>query len=248
MQSSRGPVPRFAALLLTTVLAAVAAGPVRAQSLAIEPVTVHLAPGQIAETLTVTNQTGEATSFQVRAFAWSAPQGADQLVPTDAIILSPPLGTIAPGAQQLIRLVLRQPPRDKEATYRIWLDQIPAPAAPGAVRIALRLSIPVFAEPPARALPDLDWRLENVGGQVSLLVSNTGARHQTVRNLRLTSSDGTALRVEGAASPYILPGESRRWQVLFPGNVPATGSTLHLTADTEDGRLDRTVALDASGP
>jgi len=231
--------------MLAALLAA--AGPAWAQALSVEPVTIHLASGQMADVLTVTNQTDTPSSFQVRAFAWSAPTDQDQLTPTDAIILSPPLGTIAPGARQLIRLVLRQAPQNGEATYRIWLDQIPAPAAPGAIRIALRLSIPIFAEPPGRVLPDLHWRLEKTGAGADLVVRNNGNRHQTVRNLRLTAPDGTMLRIEGAPSPYILAAETRHWHVGFPAEQATSTEPLHLTADTEDGHLDQTVVFGPSG-
>ncbi len=80
-------------------------------------------------------------------------------------------------ASQVVRLVLRHAPEGKEGTYRIPLDQIPPVAAPGTVRIALRLSIPVFAEPSGRALPHVQYHVRTDAGQVYLIGTNDGDRH-----------------------------------------------------------------------
>jgi len=116
-----------------------------------------MTPGQLTAVLTVIADGNAETSFQVRPYAWTQPNESDQLTPTSELAVSPPLGTIPPGGTQVIRLVLRQAPTAREANYRILLDQIPPPAAPGTVRLALRLSIPVFAEPAARTAPQLQW-------------------------------------------------------------------------------------------
>jgi fimbrial chaperone protein len=234
------PLP--AAFLAAALATFLAAGAARAQSLTIQPVSVTLAAGQMAATLTVLNQSPAPSAFQVRAYEWRAVDGEDQLVPTEAIALSPPLGTIAPNASQLIRLVLRRPAKDREETYRIWLDQIPAASEPGTVRIALRFSIPVFAQPAARISPQLQWRVTSEGEKYFLVASNSGARHQAVRNLVLAMPDGRAVKTEGSISPYVLAGATRRWPLVTP---PPPGTLLKLTATTDEGALDQTVAVSA---
>lgn len=104
----------------------------------------------MATTLTVTNRSGQSVPVQIRAFAWDQAGGADHLTPTTDLMVSPPIVEIGPGVPQVIRLVLRHPAVQAEQAFRIIVDQIPPPGAPGTVRIALRLSIPVFAEPPVR--------------------------------------------------------------------------------------------------
>jgi len=218
-----------------------AAGGARAQSLAIEPVVVQLAPGQMAATLTLVNQSPAESAFQVRAFAWRADDaGMDDLTPTDRVVLSPPLGTIAPNQRQLIRVVLRDAPRDREATYRIWIDQIPPAGEPGSVRVALRLSIPIFALPAQRVAPDLGWRLTRSGDTLVLTASNSGTRHQTVRNLVVTAPGGAVLKAQSNSSPYVLAGGLRRWVFPMPAQPPAS---IRLTAATGDGPLETAVPL-----
>ena len=218
-QAGRRAIMRVAvACALVAVLIAAPAGrAARAQALTVLPVGIQMAPGQLATTLTVINQGDGETSFQVRAFAWSQPgPGDDRLAATDDLLASPPLGTITAGATQVVRIVLRRPAPTQEASYRILLDQLPAPATPGTVRIALRLSIPVFVEPVARIAPHLQWRVESGGGQAWLVAVNEGSRHETVRDIVLAAVRGGALRVEAGASPYILAGTTRRWRILSP--------------------------------
>ena len=106
-----------------------------------------------------------------------------RLEPTTELLASPPIRTIAAGASQVMRLVLRRPAKGREASYRILLDQIPPPAAPGTVRIALRLSIPIFVEPLERAAPHLQWRVEASLGQAELVAVNDGNRREKVLDM-----------------------------------------------------------------
>ncbi|MBR0667020.1 molecular chaperone [Roseomonas hellenica] len=216
--------------------------PAQAQSLTVLPVTIQLPPGQMAGAVTVINQGDAESAFQIRAFAWSQPRGETELAPTDALLVSPPLGTIAPRASQVVRLVLRRPAQDREASYRILLDQLPPPAAPGTVRVALRLSIPVFAEPTNSPIaPRLRWRIESEGGQAYLTVANEGTRHEAVRDIALAGGAGP-IRIQGDASPYVLPGATRRWRLL---TRPPPGGNLRLTARADAGPIDEAVPVNA---
>lgn len=224
-------------LVLKTGSAAQAAG-----SLTILPVTIQLAPGQMATALTIINRGDVGTAFQIRAFDWiQNSTGEDHLRPTSTMLASPPLGTIAAGATQVVRMVLRVPPQGQEATYRILIDQIPPPAAPGTVRVALRLSIPIFAEPASRVAPHVQWEVREFASQAFLVATNDGTRHETVHDISLTAPDGRLFRVEGNVSPYILVGATRFWRIV--SGLPAPGATLRLTASTDTGRLDRPVRL-----
>jgi fimbrial chaperone protein len=195
-------VPHLAALVLLGLLAI--CGAVRAQGIMVSPVNIEMAPGQMAAVLTVSNQSDHEIAFQIRAFAWQQSRtGDDQLTATDELQASPPIATIAAGASQVARLVLRRPPQGREVTYRILLDELSPPAEAGRVHIALRLSIPVFVEPAGRVNPLVQWRITSQGGQAWLLAANDGTRHQTVRDLALRTTDGRALQVEVKAPPHL---------------------------------------------
>lgn len=214
-----------------------------AQALSVLPVNILLAPGQKAATLTVRNQGSSQTSIQIRAYAWGEKDGDDQLAPSDAVVVSPPLATIAPRAEQVVRLILRQAPQGQEATYRILLDQIPPPAEPGIVHVVLRLSIPIFAQPATRALPQVKFHIELKDGQMALIGSNGGLRHEAIRDIELSTSDGRKMKTVSGSSPYILAGAARRWAIAAQGALPLPGETLQLAAHADAGSIKEQVSV-----
>lgn len=212
-----------------------AALPAAAQSITALPVTIRMAPGERVAAVTVINQNDSEMSFQVRGYAWTQEGGEDRLVATDAIQVSPPLGTIPPNTTHVVRVLLRDAPAGREATYRILLDQIPPPAQPGTVRIALRLSIPIFAEPDTAVAPQLRWRVEHGARQSFLVAENAGTLHEKVTGIALAGANGRAYSVERNVSPYVLPGATRRWRIL--GAEPPASGTLSLTGQSNAARL-----------
>ena len=230
----------LAATLIAVFLSPFGAG---AQSLKVVPVNILMQPGQKADTLTVINDGSTTTAIQVRVYAWSQPEGKDQLAATDEVLASPPIVTIAPGDSQVIRLLLRQTPQGREATYRILLDQIPPPAEPGIVHMVLRLSIPIFAQPATRALPHIQFQVEQSAGQIFLVAANDGLRHEAIRDIVLTSSDGRELKPKGGALPYILAGATRRWVIAAQGAPPLTKGTLRLTAQADAGKIEQQIRV-----
>jgi fimbrial chaperone protein len=232
-------------MLVAVLSLALAAPAARAQALSVLPVIIQMAPGQRAAALTLVNQGSVQSAVQIRTFVWSQPGGHDQLTPSDELLASPPLATIPPGGTQIVRLALRQPPQGHEATYRILIDQIPPPAEPGVVRVTLRLSLPIFAEGETRVAPHLQFHIERDAGQSYLVALNDGSRHETLRDITLTTSDGNKLTTEAHASPYVLAGATRRWRLDAQTPLPARGGTVHLSAnaDTSTGVVDQAVPI-----
>ncbi len=211
--------------------------PASAQALTVLPVVIDMQPGQLTATLSISGQAGSESSYQVRAFAWNQDGGNDHLVQTDDLVLSPPLGVIQANGVQIVRIVVRRPPKDHESVYRILLDQIPPPSAPGTVRIALRLSLPVFVEPTTRVAPHLEWRAERDGDAVYLVAINNGTRHERVRDVVLTAG-GATFKPEGDNSPYLLAGATRRFRLSGNGVLLRSGADLRLTAQSDTGKID----------
>jgi fimbrial chaperone protein len=214
-----------------------------AQALSVLPVSIFLAPGQNATTLTVTNQGTSKTAVQIRAFAWGQQGDDNQLTTSDEVVVSPPIASIAPGANQVVRLILRHPPQGREATYRILLDQIPPAAEPGVVHVVLRLSIPIFAVPATRALPHVQFHIELKAGQVYLVGINDGLRHEAIRDIELSTNDGRTLKGAPSSSPYILAGVTRRWDITTQGPLPLPSETLRLTAHSAAGAIEQQVPV-----
>jgi len=197
----------------------------------------------MAATLTVINEGSTETAIQIRAYAWSQPDGNDQLSISDEVLASPPLASIAAGATQVIRLILRHAPQGREGTYRILLDQIPSAAVPGVVQIVLRLSIPIFAQPMTRTAPHVQFHIERDGEQVYLVGINDGLRHEAIRDIVLSTSDGHKLKTESGASPYILAGTTRRWPIATQGALQPSSETVRMTAHAESGAIEQQVRI-----
>ena len=214
-----------------------------AQSLSVQPVNIFLLPGQKATTLTVSNQGSSVTSIQIRGYSWSQKDGDDQLTTSDDVVVSPPIASIDPGAKQVVRLILRRSPQGREGTYRILVDQIPPPAEPGIVHVVLRLSIPIFAEPTIRALPHVQFHLERDGNELLRVGINDGLRHEVIRDVVLSTSDGRKLKEESGTSPYILAGATRRWPIAAQGSQPLPSETLRLTAHGDTGAIEQQVSF-----
>jgi fimbrial chaperone protein len=229
---------RALAAIFVFQLSGLAAG---AQALSVLPVNIFFAPGERATSLTVTNQGKAETAIQIRAFDWSQKGNDDQLAPTGVVVLSPPIAKLAPGATQVIRIVLRQSPATSEATYRILVDQIPPPAEPGVVHMVLRMSIPIFVQPAIRSFADVQFHLERSDGQIYLVGFNAGNLHESIRDILLKASDGRTLKEDSNSSPYILAGTTRRWRLVAQDSLPLSSDPLQLTAHANAGAIEEQV-------
>lgn len=229
-----GPVLFFALL---------SSGMGRAQSLTVLPVNIQLASKQKATTLTVINQGDADTSIQIRVYAWSQHDGSDQLAESKLILISPPLATIAPGATQIVRLLLRRPAEGREESYRVLLDQIPPPAEPGVIHVVLRMSIPVFALPSGRALANLQFHIERAAKQMYLVASNSGPLHESFHDLVLRTDSGLKLKTSVNALEYVLGGATRRWPISPDDAALLQQSSVRLTAIGNSGPIAQQVRL-----
>lgn len=210
------------------------------------PIRIEVVPGQSTTTITLRNLADAPSSVQARAFAWSQAGDEDNLAPTTDIVMSPPIFTIPPGQVQTIRLLLRNRDAQPDHPWRLLFDEVPAPGKPGQIVMAMRLSVPVLIESPGAPKPALSWRAEReAGGQFAILVTNTGRRPARLSEVALHTPDGATIALRPVAqNPYVLPGAERRWRTVQGSASRLTGgSSLRLTAITQGGTMEQTVAL-----
>lgn len=226
------------ALVLLALVWQLCAAP--AGAFQVSPVRVDLNPRQSATQMVVSNPGTQTLLVQAEAFDWTQQHDQDQLRPSQSLIVNPPIFELAPGAQQVLRVGLRRGAEPGvERAYRLWLSQVPTPAA-GAdtgVQMLLRLSLPVFVVGADTGAPQPRWRSEGHATEAVIALDNAGSRHLHVRELRLRTEGTVAL----ALGPcYALPAGQCRWA------VPETlrGRTLHLEADTDAGPMQ--TRIDAS--
>jgi fimbrial chaperone protein len=216
---------------------------VRAASLEITPVLITLAAGQTATKIEVTNRGATPTAIQARAYRWTQPGDADAMTPTQDIIISPPIFTVAGGGSQTLRLLLRGGiAAGGDRSYRLLLDEVPpANTRSRQVALVLRLSLPVFLGAAASGRPALRWRVERgAGGQTVLTASNAGPAYDKVRAIDVTLADGSHPKVVArGTNPYILAGAERHWVVQRRAGGP--GGPLRLSVASQGGKSELTL-------
>lgn len=221
------------------LLALAAANCAYAGVFSVTPVRIYMTPKDRAVAVTITNEADEPVVLQADVYEWKqTAEGEDQLVPSEDLILAPPIIKLAAKARQVVRLARLQPPdASRQLTYRLILRELPeaGPSKGVNVPIALALSMPVFITPPAAkhrtsCTADRDER-----GALGVTCSNTGTAYAQVREVAVRQQAGqTVARFEGGA--YILPGARKRLQLKNGSSLPVGALQLVVTFDDGDKR------------
>ena len=137
----------------------------------------------------LTNSGTSPVKLQVRVFRWVQQDGQEQLLPTDALMATPPMQELAAGQQQLVRVMRadKEPPAAQQH-YRLIVDEVPDLAIrAGGMQFVLRYSIPVFVQPSAGTLaPQLQARLVKLtDGRNGVEVANSGNSYAQIADLAL---------------------------------------------------------------
>lgn len=205
MAFNRRAAMRSPALFLLGV--SLLAGQALGAGVQITPTRIDLHADQRVVALTLDNTTDRAISFQTELSAWTQTEDSDHYEPTSDLLVSPPIFTVPAGEQQILRVGLRRPPdRDRELSYRLFIQELPESTPEGftGLQVVLRMSLPVFVAPP-QASPDhdLSWQLGyDEEGQPRLEVENRGNGHAQITNLALQLGDR---RIEPGSMFYVLP-------------------------------------------
>ena len=138
------------ALWLGTAVMALQLGFAHAGSFQVNPIRVDLTPKAQTTALSVRNTGTEPVVVQVSVEAWAQDEGKDVYSPTREIIATPPVLTIPPDQERVVRIGLRRAPdKGRELSYRLFLQEVPPPPQPGfqGIVVALRVGLPVFVAP-----------------------------------------------------------------------------------------------------
>jgi fimbrial chaperone protein len=225
----------FAAFVLT-LAAAVSA---HAASFSVSPVRIFMKAQDRAVAVTLTNESDKPVVLQADIYNWTQKgDGSDDLVPTEDLILSPPIVKLAPKARQVVRLARLKPAdASRQLTYRLIMREIPEVTAPKdniQVTVALALSMPVFITPaPAKRNVVCDAS-RGAADTLNVGCANNGSAYAQVREVVVKQGERVLGRFEGGA--YVLPG-SRKVVPVKAENV-APGTRLQLVVSYDDGRSD----------
>ncbi|WP_454672885.1 fimbrial biogenesis chaperone [Achromobacter pestifer] len=195
-------------------------------ALQISPVLVDMAPQQAASGIMLRNPGNTPIYGQVRIYRWDQEGGDDVLTATEEVQASPPIIQVAPGGEQLVRLVrASREVGPTERSYRLIIDEIPDPATPGISGVVLRLrySVPVFVAGAAPSpAPDLAWQVQQAGDSWVLRLSNTGTRYAQVAAVQILNAAGKPVANVDGLLGYALAQRAREWRI--PAKQKAPGS------------------------
>jgi fimbrial chaperone protein len=202
------PARHFAALVAAFLISS----ETLAGSFTVAPIRLELKQPRRAVSMEVQNTGDRPAQIQVERYRWLADrEGEDLLEPTEEVIATPPIFTLAPGQKQIVRVIaFGAPDPAKEAAYRVILQETALDdPPPNVVRALLRISIPMFITP-ARARPSLAVSSSRESDVWWLFLENTGNAHAQVTGAR--TAGGEPIKANG----YLLPGERRRVRIAAP--------------------------------
>jgi fimbrial chaperone protein len=209
---------RAAAALLVAALVA-PAGPVAASAFRINPVAVVVMPDKGAAELRLDNQDAKPVAVRVTALRWTQADGEDRREATRDLVVSPPIFTVAPGAQQMIRIGFRT--RTPGAAYRLIVEEIPGPRAPGTgISVALKLDLPLHVIARRGAAPALSWAARRgPGGALLVEGRNGGDLHEQILAIEARDAAGHVIG-RSEAMGVVLPSSSRVWALGGGAGTP----------------------------
>ncbi|WP_342315268.1 molecular chaperone [Lysobacter sp. FW306-1B-D06B] len=220
------------ALLVTALSFAV--GGAMAASIHVMPTSITLAPGKATAVMTITNEGDTPIKAQVRVFAWEQQGNQDRLTPTQKLVASPPMATLAPKQTQSIRVVrVDKSAITTEEAYRLVVDEIPdAKNAPTiGVSVQMRYSVPVFVLPKATMPPGQVTIAAHVtGNALTLNAQNKSDSHVQASEVVIEHAGGATTPVVGGLLGYVLAGRTMQWTVTIPANAAAKGRPVRMTA------------------
>jgi len=230
-------------LALATSCAAASAG-----SFDVNPIRVDLTSQNRSVALTVRNSGTDPVVVQVSSQAWAQDAGKDVLTPTNDVLVSPPIITIAPGAEQIVRIGLRRAPDPKlELSYRLFLQEVPPPPQPGfqGLVVALRIGLPIFVQPrEAAAKANLIWNVDQTAPEaVRLKVANNGTAHIQISTVELFRPSEKEPVAEFSGLAYVLPGQARDWDLKLRDARVKRGERLRMKVSTDAGSIDTEIEL-----
>jgi fimbrial chaperone protein len=217
-------------------------------SFEVNPIRVELSPSARSAALTVKNSGTEPVVVQISVQAWTQSNGTDVLSPTREVLVSPPIATIAAGAEQIVRIGLRRAPDEhRELSYRLFLQEVPPPPKPGfqGLQVALRIGLPIFVQPRSGpAKPALVWEAHRRDpGAISLKLSNEGNGHIQISNIAMFRPGEKEPVATHASLTYVLPGQSRAWDLKTRNAGAQASDRLQLKASTDAGSLETAIQV-----
>lgn len=228
------------------------AAPAGAGEFVINPLRVTLDRNSRSSEVVVRNDDSAPLRMQVEGMSWSQDaEGKDRYTAADGLLYFPRTMEIPPGESRIVRVGVRAAPVTREATYRLFLEELPGPpddaTKPGegaSLRVYLRVGVAVFVAPAQAERSAQITKLALGGGEAELVIANTGNVHVRADQLELVGTDraGERILVQPVPERYFLAGVTKTMRVAIPPD--ACKRLVALEAVVAGERLDLRRKLD----
>ncbi|PKN32459.1 MAG: hypothetical protein CVU61_17955 [Deltaproteobacteria bacterium HGW-Deltaproteobacteria-19] len=242
-------VARALLLSLIAMLGIIAPHTVVAAQFTLAPTRVHLAPGQVAQTLVLGNEDEREVSFELSYQHWRMDDAGQWLLEaSDDLILHPQIVTVPANGRAVIRVGTLRGAVAQEDAYRIQMQELPGETSSQGVAVTMltRLSVPVFVQVknPQLALQLADATLS--AGALTLTLRNSGSRYLSPEDARLIVRDGkgAVLHEDTLGVPYLLVGAHLRLSRPLPAAACASAQQIELSF--AEAKLDLSVPVVAA--
>ena len=132
-------------------------------SLSVSPVRVDLNDDHSKDVVRVSNRDTIAKSYEVTVVAWSqTSERREVYAETEEILAVPPLFTLQPGEDQIVRVgMLQEADPGKERSYRMFVTELTPPLTEAnkgeGISMRVQIGVPVFVAPTALPTATLDY-------------------------------------------------------------------------------------------
>lgn len=214
----------------------------------VTPIRLDLDKDARTGVVNILTEGADKLNLQVNASEWTQDaEGKDVYTETKDLIFFPKIMTLEKDEEKAVRAGTKMPAAAREKAYRLFIEEIPAPAkAEGVnVRIALRFGIPVFVRPLKEEPSAIIDRIDMSNGVAGVAIKNTGNVHIEISSVTFKGKDakGKEVFTQSVGGWYLLSGVSRRYTVTIPTDV-CTGIT-RLNIEISTDRLNLEGNLDA---
>jgi fimbrial chaperone protein len=152
--------------------------------------------------------------FQVKLLRWTQnDKGEDVYEDSKALTFFPRLLTLEPESRRVIRVGTQAAAEDAELTYRLAIDEMPAPRQPGAgaqVAVQVRFAVPIFVAPKQPRISTEVLDLAVKGNELKFKLANRGNQHVKLEGLTLVEGERELATAQGW---YVLAGAQRGFSI-----------------------------------
>jgi fimbrial chaperone protein len=171
------------------------------------------------------------------------------MTPARDLVVFPTLLELLAGGARRIRVGTLKPPtgQGREVSYRLIVEELPTEGRQplNAVRLRVRMSLPVFVQParPKAALAVAS--LEVKAGQARLVLENRGNAHLRTSSIQVIGAGaaGQPLLQQELKGWYLLAGGRRVYPVPLDAQVCPQLRTLRVVAESDAGKVEGSVPV-----